>query len=348
MRKVNKYNYLDITKFFEENIIMKNNVIKLILIFLIFLSVSVVSAESLNIFGFKNNKTLNFVQITDVHLDNKTNNSSKRMFEYSADLLKDAVSQVNNLKDAQFVVFSGDVVNRSNKDLFSQFINIANCLNIPWYYLPGNHDVGIFGGVSKREIKKIMSANMACPAPDSLYYSYSPNKNFLMIFLDGVITNEITANGYFPKQELDWLDKQIKCNRDKKIVIVQHFPVVEPYHSYTHYTRNVEEYFKIIDKYSNVIAVLSGHYHAAKITLRKNVLHISTPSLIEYPNAFRQIKITLLNDGTKFDIKLIETGLKDVRNISKSRSNNPSLEEGKESDRNAVIIIKTAEPALKK
>jgi 3',5'-cyclic AMP phosphodiesterase CpdA len=161
--------------------------------------------------------------------------------------------------------------------------------------------------------------------------------------MDGVIDNEITANGYFPKNELDWLDSQLKNNSGKKVIIVQHFPVVEPFKSVTHKVRNADKYLEIIDKYSNVIAVLSGHYHAAKITRRKNVLHISTPALVEYPNAFREIKITILNDSTKFDIRLIETNLKNVQKLSKSRSKNPTLEEGQKQDRNAVIIIKNSE-----
>jgi len=304
-----------------------------------FLITTVVAADPLDIFKLNDN-TLNLVQISDVHFDSKAKNGSKRMIEYSGDLLKDAISQVNNSADVNAVVFSGDVVNHSNKNEFWKFLNTANSLKIPWYYAPGNHDVGILGGVSKLEIACFFNKNAHCLSKNSLYYSYSPNKNFLILFLDGVIDNEITANGYFPKQELDWLNNQLKNNPDKKVIIVQHFPVVEPFKSVTHRVRNAVEYLEIIDKYSNVVAILSGHYHAAKITQRKNVLHISTPSLVEYPHSFRTIKITKLNNGTKFEIKLVETNLKDVQKISKSRSGTSTLKEGQACDRNAVITIK--------
>jgi len=217
----------------------------------------------------------------------------------------------------------------------------------------GNHDVGINGGISKQEAMKLWMENSTLRNlrnlyfnQNSFYYSYIPNKNFLILFMDGVIDNEITANGYFPREELVWLNNQLKNNPDKKVIIVQHFPVVEPFKSTTHVVRNADEYLGILDKYSNVVAVLSGHYHAAKITQRKNVLHISTPALIEYPNAFRKIKITNLSDSTKIEIRTIETNLKNVQKLSKSRSGNPELKEGKEFDRNAVIIIKNAQKSF--
>lgn len=328
----------------------KKNLIILILLFL--LTPNIVGAQPFNLFKFHDDNTLDLVQISDVHFADKTKGSSKRMLEHSGALLKDAVSQINNLSGEKLVVFSGDVINNSNKNDFLKFFNIANGLKSHWYYAPGNHDVGILGGVSKSDIINLLDKNSQCfncnesqaycPAlrNNPLYYACYPNKNFMILFMDGVIDDAITANGYFPKEELIWLNTQLKNNPAKKVIIVQHFPVVEPIKSITHKVRNADEYLEIIDKYSNVIAVLSGHYHAAKITQRKNVLHISTPALIEYPNAFREIKITKLNDGTKFEIRLIETNLKDVQKTSLSRSKNSTSEKDTVSKKNTVIIIK--------
>jgi len=326
---------------------------------LFFLFIAVVSARPINLFKLNDN-TLDIVQISDVHFDTKTKSNSKRMLEFSRDFLNDAISKVYDLTEAELVVFSGDIVNHSDKNEFLKFLNIANKLCIPWYYAPGNHDIGILGGLSKLDVttlwlknSKLLDRKNLCfdnqnsyyPANHPLFYSYTPKKNFLLLFLDGVIDNEITANGYFPKDELVWLENQLKNNLDKKVIIVQHFPVVEPFKSNSHVVRNADEYLKIIDKYSNVVAILSGHYHFAKITQRKNVLHISTPALVEYPNAFREIKITKMNTGTKFEIRLIETktietNLQYAQKISKSRSKKTTLDNGQEYDRNAVIIIK--------
>ena len=36
---------------------------------------------------------------------------------------------------------------------------------------------------------------------------------------------------------------------------------------------------------------MAGHYHSSKTVERNNVLHIATPSMIEYPHTFRLITI---------------------------------------------------------
>lgn len=306
---------------------------------LFFVSTAVVIANPLDIFKFKNDNTLDIVQLTDTHIDSYSKSDTQRMLGNSTELLKDAINQVNNLNDVDLVVFSGDVMNHSDKNEFLKFIGITNTLRFKWLYAPGNHDVGILGGLSKKGILNVLNKSVPCFNEENLYYSYSPNSKFLVLFMDGIIDNELTSNGYFPKKELAWLDCQLKNNPDKKIIIVQHHPVVEPSKSESHNVRNADEYLETIDKYSNVIAVLSGHYHQTKITQRKNVLHISTPALIEYPNAFREIKITFLNNSTKFDIKFMETSLKNVQQTSKSRSKNYELKEGQAEDRNATITI---------
>ncbi len=318
--------------------------ISLIFVFTVFAAIVTAKTEQDN--------TLNIVQLTDVHVDSRIKSTSSRMIGDSIDLFKDAITQINNLKGNEIVIFSGDVINRPDKKDFNKFVEMANELKVPWYYAVGNHDVGISGGLSRAKIREILNDKSSClncnksnvfhiQNPKSFYYACCPNrnKNFLILFLDGVISNRISANGYFPKEELDWLDKQLKNNPDKKVIIVQHFPVVEPYKSESHRVTNTDEYFKVIDKYKNLIAILSGHYHATKITNRKNVLHINTPALVEYPNAFREIKITDLNNSTKFDIKLIETNLKNIQKLSKSRLENDALKYGQPEDRNAVITL---------
>lgn len=288
----------------------------------------------------KADNVLNFVHVTDVHLDMSEKSTNRRMLGDSQELFRDAVSQINNFSDVQFVVFSGDVVNKPNKADFLKFINEANKLKVPWLYASGNHDVKPFGEFSKENIVKLLNENSPYFNRKSLNYSYSPNKKFLIIFTDGVIDDKITANGYFTEETLKFLDNEIKNNPDKKIIIVQHFPVVEPYKSNSHKVTNAGKYLETIDKHRNIIAVLSGHYHSTKITLRNNVLHISTPALVEYPNAFRRIKITSFPDCTSFEFDFIETGLKNVQSISKSRSVNVNLQEGFAKDRTGSIIIK--------
>ncbi len=330
---------------------INKNIIKTIILSLLSF-VFILTAQAYRFEGLKlNDNTLNLIHISDVHFDTKTKNSKTRMFEHSGELLKDTVAQVNAMKNVDLTIFSGDIINHSNENELLKFINIANNYKMPWLYAQGNHDIGIFGGISKSRMKFVLiqknKAYASCcfnktkfeGGNKALNYTYYPNKNFMIVFMDGVIDNKITANGYFSKEELNWLDSQLKSNPNKKIIIVQHYPVVEPFESASHKVLNADKYLKIIDKYNNIIAVLSGHYHSSKISQRKNVLHISAPALVEYPHAFREIKITNLEKITKFEIKLIETNLKNIQKISSGGSSVAASKKGKLTDINKEIII---------
>lgn len=291
-----------------------------------------------------NDNTIRVIHATDIHIDRKAKSKTSRMLGESIELFKGIINQINCMEDIDMVVFSGDVVNKPDVNDFNLFADIASTLKFPWHYTPGNHDIGAGGGLSRTQIvnilnKKIPDLKLSIKNDKNIHYSYSPNKSFLFLFLDGTIKNKITAFGYFPKEELDWLESQLRNNPDKKVIIVQHFPVVEPFDSASHKITNEKEYLKVIDKYNNLVAVLAGHYHCSKIINRNNVLHITTPALVEYPNAYREIKMTDMGKTTKFEVKLIETNLKDIQNVSKSRLNNAPLHYGQQNDRNVIINL---------
>ena len=139
--------------------------------------------------------------------------------------------------------------------------------------------------------------------------------------MDGTTDKIISANGFFTQESLEFLDRTLSQNSDKKAIIVQHFPLVPPFESITHEIANKKEYFEIIDKHKNLIMVLAGHYHAPSILTRNNVLHITTPSMVQYPHAFRTIKIfdekdkIIVETQLNPDEKLNSNGNKDIQII---------------------------------
>ena len=96
-------------------------------------------------------------------------------------------------------------------------------------------------------------------------------------------------NGFFSDIELNFLEDTLNKYKDKKAIIIQHFPIIEPFKSEGHKISNQEEYLKLLDRHKNVIAVLTGHYHFSKLTLRNNVAHITSPAMIEEPFGFRYL-----------------------------------------------------------
>ena len=68
-----------------------------------------------------------------------------------------------------------------------------------------------------------------------------------------------SSNGYYSKKELVWLDDVLSKNKDKEIIILQHFPIL-PTKSKWLETAKIENYKEVILKYNNIKAIISGHY----------------------------------------------------------------------------------------
>ena len=95
----------------------------------------------------------------------------------------------------------------------------------------------------------------------------------------------------------------------------------------------------VLNKYKIPMAVFSGHYHAAKIYKENNILHVSTPSLVSYPNAFRIVTVNNLKDRVVFTFDYRETRLKELQKKAKIMTFSSSTLAGEESDRNGIVIL---------
>jgi len=88
-----------------------------------------------------------------------------------------------------------------------------------------------------------------------------------------------------------------------------------------------------------MVFLFQEHYHILKIEQKNNILFVSTPSLVSYPNAFREIKISNNSDKTIFDIKTKNSNLENLRKQAKLFLITPSIAEGEEKDRNGIYVI---------
>ncbi|HAR63661.1 MAG: hypothetical protein DKM50_03500 [Candidatus Margulisiibacteriota bacterium] len=250
------------------------------------------------------NQVLRFVQLTDVHIDLRDKPSGKRLLSQSRGLLANAVATINSM-NVDFAVFSGDSINSPREKSLTSFAQIASQLNCPWYVALGNHDIAVYGSLTKGKFFELLNQVNRFQKNTSPYYSFVPKKGYLIVVMDGVIDSRATAHGNFDRQQLNWLEEQLTNNRDSKVIIVQHFPLIEPTKSYDHDVVNKKEYLDLLNKYSNVVAVLSGHYHAEKVRKVGSITHISTPALVEFPSRFRVITITDNNNQLKLDTELV-------------------------------------------
>jgi len=269
----------------------------ILLISLIFFSKSVCAEQ------------LKFVQITDNHLSQNGSNYQGRNIRESVQILKNAVKSVNNLKDIDFVVFSGDNIDTPNEEDLNLFCKIIKKLRKPYYIVIGDHDVSPHGRLNKSKYFKIIKKQDKHQKSSEPQYYFSPDKNFIVIAMDGVLDGIRSPHGYYSEEDLAWLDEVLTKYKKKKAIIFQHFPLIAPYKNKSHTTIEPEAYFDLLSRHKNVIAILSGHYHGGnKIVLQDGIYHISTPALVNAPYNYRVIEINydkkiLFSNTPKFDLE---------------------------------------------
>lgn len=242
---------------------------KLLTILLLFTSFQVVSAKEVRI-----------IHVSDSHFATLGQGYSERDVAPSEKVLRDAVNDINTIKNKAFVVFSGDNIDKPNPDELERFLKIANKLNCKYYVVIGNHEVSKYQQFSKKDYLRIVRKHSKNCRPKNPNYVIKKD-GLVFLVVDGAKETIPGASGYFKEDTLKWLDRTLKKYHNKYVVIFQHFPIEAPYFNKTHRTFDVDGYKTILDKHPNVIAIASGHYHANSEKMVDGIYHISTPSLLE-------------------------------------------------------------------
>ncbi len=283
--------------------------------------------------------TLKFVQLSDIHYSLVREDTSYKLLSKTRPLLQDAISQINNQQNIDFVIVTGDGIDRPNKDSLYKLTEDLNTLNYPWYFVLGNHDTTTSGYLTKVKFIEILKETNPSFTFDSSYYTFKPKKGYRVIVLDGAKNKGISSNGILPQEQLIWLDNVLSNSKKDIVLIFIHFPIYPPFESKNHEIINANEVKSILNKYKMPIAIFTGHYHTAKIVKRNNILHVCSPSLAGYPNAFRIVEITNKRKQAIFKLEFIETGLKDLQAKTRILTFGGSKYYGKEEDRNVTIIL---------
>lgn len=282
--------------------------------------------------------TVKFAQISDIHYSTVREDNGYKLLSKTKPLLEDAVKQVNHEKNVDFVVVTGDAIDRPNKDSLYGVTEVLNTLNAPWYYVLGNHDTTTDGYLTKKNIINELKTINPKNTFDSTYYTFK-KKGCRIIVLDGAKNKGISSNGIIPQEELTWLDEILAKSKKDVVLIFIHFPIVTPFDSPHHEILNADELKAVINKYEMPIAIFSGHYHMTKITKRGNILHVSTPSLAGYPNSFRIVEINNKKNEVVFNFKFMETNLKELQAKTRILTLGGARYYGKPDDRNTTVII---------
>ena len=96
----------------------------------------------------------------------------------------------------------------------------------------------------------------------------------------------------------------------------------------------------ILKGYKNPIVVLQGHYHCVRARQSDNIVYITSPSLVSFPNGYRVININSNKKRTLIDVFLKETNLKETQSRAKLRVLGTDTLYGADNDRNITFEIK--------
>ncbi len=177
----------------------------------------------------------------------------------------DAAVEKLNLLKPEFVMCIGDLVQGENSDLielnaqWDEFDALVNKLQMPFFYVPGNHDIsyGKYEPMAKVWKKRLGAS-----------YYYFVYRDILFL----CVNTEDTATATISDAQLEYFKEVLKHNKNVRWTLVfMHKPCVPT--DARAVTRPVSSTVKKWDEIESLLArrpytVFAGHYHKYKKTKR--------------------------------------------------------------------------------
>ncbi|MBR2068179.1 MAG: metallophosphoesterase [Candidatus Gastranaerophilales bacterium] len=235
--------------------------------------------------GCANASEIKFIHITDTNMN--VNNAGK--------LLK-TIRELNQYKDVDFIVFGGNNISKTNIDNLNTFLYLLKKVNKKTVVLLGSTDVLSSVGIDKKYyLKRVKRARLMRLSYHSSkpYYTFA-HKGCRFIVMDGSKQYFQTSNGYYNKNELIWLDKQLNKYKDENVVILQHFPLIDTNSKWLE-TAKKDEYLEVLSKHKNVKIIVSGHYGNNSEITKDGIYHIVTESYSKN-GAYKIIQLDFSDD----------------------------------------------------
>ncbi len=247
---------------------------------------------------------IRFGVVTDMHYSPKHPENKKhptRSYKLPKAKLQEAVNTFNQEKVA-FTAILGDNIDLYAESFYELKPVLAQ-LDKPHHIVLGNHDFLDFYSTPKQDsVLKILGVKKP-------YYSFVKN-NIRFIFLDSndlalysraentpegkearALYNKLKAeknkaghkyNGTLSQKQIDWMVELIEKSQKKgqQVICFAHMPL-QPYGTFAGTDMQGDKINKILSRYSNVKAVLTGHHHEGSKSLEGPVKHYNFVGMIE-------------------------------------------------------------------
>ena len=214
---------------------------------------------------------IRFAQITDVRYSKTDKNNT----------LSKVIKDINKQKNIDFVIFTGDNIQKVSAEYLEDFLKTAKKLKKPFYVVIGDKDVNKYKDLSKKEYAKILKKRLPNYKHEDTNYVFEKG-GVVFFVVDGSKDVIPSTNGYYKENVIEWVDANLDLYPKKNVIIFQHFPLIPPSNNENYMTYKPEQYLDVIKKHNNVKAVISGHFGVNKEETKDGVLHISTAPIPYY------------------------------------------------------------------
>lgn len=211
-----------------------------------------------------NENPVRLIQITDTHLGPLT---SESLLGLNTDQSLEDVLQllVAEQPSIDYLVCTGDIASAGHESCYKRFLDMFHrYLHTPLAWIPGNHDSAT-----------IMAQLQISNPPEARLVDLGA---WVLVLLDSAVPGHVYGN--LAQSELDYLDKALSLYTDRHVIVMLHHQPV-PVGSVwidQYVLRNADKFFAIIDRYSNIKALVWGHVHQDFNGWHNQIQLIATPS----------------------------------------------------------------------
>ncbi|GAD80654.1 3',5'-cyclic-AMP phosphodiesterase [Vibrio ezurae] len=210
-------------------------------------------------------ETVQLLQITDTHLfaDDEGCLLSVNTGSSFQAVVEDIAAR-NPYFDA--IVATGDISQDHSIASYERFANGIEKLVKPCYWLPGNHDLkanmgSVFPSTQINEVEHVFAGE---------YWQ--------LIMLNSQV--EGLPHGYLEQQQLDLLDEKLSQYPERHTLVLLHhnsLPIGSTWLD-QHKLQKAEQFWNVLEKHSNVRAVVGGHVHQDFEEEYNGIKVLATPS----------------------------------------------------------------------
>lgn len=207
---------------------------------------------------------IELIQLTDTHIFSNPETTFDGI-DTSASLQQVINLARNTHWPPDAILLTGDLVHDPVPEAYERLAEILETIELSVFCIPGNHD-------DPALLKEILNQHNIS-TPGAIHF-----ENWIVLMLDSFLHN--THSGRLDASELQLLDEQLEANKNKHVLVCLHHSPVSINSPWMDKMslQNPEELFSILDKYSQVRAVLWGHIHQEFNSERNHVKLFAAPS----------------------------------------------------------------------